>query len=40
MFDFVKDYNVPLNYDLSVIVLKYSGHVHIGNKSVSWVMFA
>ena len=40
MFDFVEAYNVPLPYDISVIVLLYSGHVRIGNNSVAWVMFA
>ena len=40
MFDFVEDYNVPLPYDISIMVLMFSGHVRVGCKSVSWVMFA
>ena len=40
MFEFIKNYNIPLPHDLSIIVLKYSGHVQIGEKSISWVIFA
>ena len=40
MYTFVFTYKIPLPYELSLLVLRFSGHVRIGSKSISWIMFS